>query len=579
MKRLIGWAAALLAFAALAVLAGTPTADLVVASNPARPAAVHANQLAPFNPIVNLSNSPRSSEDPAITADQFGNLYVIWNENFPATRGVNESVLFTQFRSAPSNQIVATATAVSDDAGFAVRPRIAVDRATLQLHAAWGRDAVFYATRPPGSGGVWNLNLFSSVDGSFPDLAVDQDGRATNRAGAVNLVYETVSPNAGHIEFQAFNANGTGVLPPQFIDGPSPGASTRPAIAIDGFGTTHVVWSDATLPDQTAIYYTFKLAGRSFQDQNVVNISNIRCAIASEPRIAADGTGRLHIVFSLAYPAQPFPGCEGVPPSYAEIMYITRPPGGSFSPPVNISHLPGNSDQPALAISPDNVPYVAFRESNSQSQGQIFLTYLRSDGTWAPPTPIENVGGMSAHPAIAFDNGGNLHVVWQNNALGQNAEILYTNTVPPPTPTPTPTSTATATPTPTPTPTPALAVSPTGLLFVFAPGETSPQRQTVTIANQTAGVLTWSATPSNVSWLTASPSGGTAQPGLPGTLAVDVDPTRLPGPGTTTAQIVVTAAGAGNSPQVVPVKVCVGPRSQCLPFRQDFAIVRRAASE
>ncbi len=102
---------------------------------------------------------------------------------------------------------------------------------------------------------------------------------------------------------------------------------------------------------------------------------------------------------------------------------------------------------------------------------------------------------------------------------------------------------------------PTIGVSPTSLsffMYVFRP--LPPPSQTLKITNLGGGTLTWTAT-SNRSWLKIGPKTGTA----PSTVTVSVDRAALPigingyRPSSLQASITVSAVGASNTPQKVPV--------------------------
>jgi RNA polymerase sigma factor (sigma-70 family) len=95
---------------------------------------------------------------------------------------------------------------------------------------------------------------------------------------------------------------------------------------------------------------------------------------------------------------------------------------------------------------------------------------------------------------------------------------------PKPSPQPTPTPSPTPTPTPTPTPcAPALAASPDPMLF----GSTSSRQALTVTATGCPGGVPFTVRLSD-GWLSARPRSGTLQPGVPLTLDVRVDRSRLP---------------------------------------------------
>jgi hypothetical protein len=99
-------------------------------------------------------------------------------------------------------------------------------------------------------------------------------------------------------------------------------------------------------------------------------------------------------------------------------------------------------------------------------------------------------------------------------------------------------------------PTPTIGLSPTSLLFAATQGSANPAAQTVNVTNLGSGTLTWSAS-DNASWLTLNPTSGTTTTETD-TISVSVNTSGLSA-GTLTANITITASGASNTPQTIPV--------------------------
>lgn len=100
-----------------------------------------------------------------------------------------------------------------------------------------------------------------------------------------------------------------------------------------------------------------------------------------------------------------------------------------------------------------------------------------------------------------------------------------------------------------------IGLTPTRLSFVYYFRQRlPPPSQVLTITNLAGGTLTWNGI-SSPSWLKIQPKSGTA----PGAIAVSVDPAALPigyngsRPGMLQGYITVSAIGASNTPQTVPV--------------------------
>jgi len=102
---------------------------------------------------------------------------------------------------------------------------------------------------------------------------------------------------------------------------------------------------------------------------------------------------------------------------------------------------------------------------------------------------------------------------------------------------------------------PVIGLSPTSLYFYAVQGGSNPANQTVGISNSGGGTLSWSAAvTSGVAWLSLS---GATSGGNSGTVTAVVNLGSLTG-GTYNGNIQVTAVGASNTPQNIPVTMTVG---------------------
>lgn len=111
----------------------------------------------------------------------------------------------------------------------------------------------------------------------------------------------------------------------------------------------------------------------------------------------------------------------------------------------------------------------------------------------------------------------------------------------------TPTSTP---PAPTPTPTPSIQLNPVSLSFSGTAGGVTPLAQTFNISNPSGGTLTWTLT-EPAAWLGLNMGSGTTTTEVDG-ISASVSISGLAA-GTYTTAITVSASGASNTPQIIPV--------------------------
>lgn len=112
------------------------------------------------------------------------------------------------------------------------------------------------------------------------------------------------------------------------------------------------------------------------------------------------------------------------------------------------------------------------------------------------------------------------------------------------------------------TPAPSISITPTALSFSGIEGGTSPAAQLISLKNPSGGTLTWSAN-SNAAWLGLSGVSGTTTTETD-SISANVNLTGL-AVGTYTGAITVSASGATNTPQVIPVSLTVSSAPTATP--------------
>ena len=110
--------------------------------------------------------------------------------------------------------------------------------------------------------------------------------------------------------------------------------------------------------------------------------------------------------------------------------------------------------------------------------------------------------------------------------------------------------------------TPSISLSPTALSFSGVAGGTAPAAQLINLRNPTGGTLSWSVS-TNAAWLRPTTTSGTTTTESD-SISAGVNLTGLAA-GAYTAAITVTASGAANTPQIIPVTLTVSPAPTASP--------------
>ena len=270
----------------------------------------------------NLTNA--RSVEPTIATDTSSRPHVAWQEEFPTPR--------IRYATNAAGSWVTT-TAVSS---YQYRTsQLEVD-ATGKAHVASARigtsPGVYYGT---DTGGAWSLARISNEPPLF------EVGLATDAAGKAHVVYaeyfradNTVLPNPG--VYYATNASGTWTR--TRIGNPGDGG----AIVVDGDGHAHVAFLGYDDGPGGTLYFGVQYATNasgSWVSQRVLTGG------FSEPTIALDPAGKVHIAATLYEPSQ------------YRIFYASNGTGSWSSSQLTSGNLDA---RPSIAIRPGGQPSVSY---------------------------------------------------------------------------------------------------------------------------------------------------------------------------------------------------------------------------
>ena len=252
------------------------------------------------------------------------------------------------------------------------------------------------------------------------------------RGGVVHIVWE--STNSGGVlstgsDFDIYHvAYSGGVFQPQQlvnvggnIDG---GADHNPAIAIDGLGRLHVVWSSesdigGTVGTDADIFYT-RYDGSAWSAPELVNASGTSDSVDDlAPRVAVDASGVVHVAWY-----------ELPSPIGGQIVYSRRIAGVWSAKeiptvPNATDWNPGSFD---LAVEPGGVAHLVWNSwadhDGAGSDSDIFWSQ-RVTGTWATAELVNDYGSLDSSPdetpRVAVAPDGEVYAVWAGSHDGGGA--------------------------------------------------------------------------------------------------------------------------------------------------------------
>lgn len=253
----------------------------------------------------------------------------------------------------------------------------------------------------------------SELSAWFPDVATDLTGQVhivwSAAPGDYDTVMYTTSPDS-----QEWSAPTDIAALPQTAGS----EATRPSILIDPQGIFHLTYR------YTTVYYSQARieSARTANSWLLPTIINRSGNVAYFSRMAEDGLGRLHLVFT-----------ENVPTAECSICYHvfyrqSDDNGHSWSAPIDISDLPTGAAKPQILIDRQDNIHVVWESGPGGSYGQVgdpirvMYTVSRDRGmTWAAPLEFATPSGKARNVAIGLDGEGKLLVAW----LGAPEDLVY----------------------------------------------------------------------------------------------------------------------------------------------------------
>jgi hypothetical protein len=303
-------------------------------------------------------------------------------------------------------------TILSNNTGDSTNPNVAVSGS--DMFVAW-EDT---------TGGNGEILLISSLDGqNFTTVrnVTQTAGDSLNPRLAVSgsnvyLLWEDTSNTGnGQIMFAKSSDRGATFTSARNLSNAT-GDSTNPNVAVSG-GNVYALWeqvntnttSDAT--NSEVMFAKSSDAGTTFTSARTLSNNP---GVSTNPNVAVSG-GNVYVAW------------EDDTAGGSEIILVRSTNNGvNFAPSRNISNSPGESSDPRIAISENNV-YVVWEDyslGNSTESEIMLIRSTNSGANFASAEDLSDSPGQSTDPRIAVSEG-NVYVVWEDASSEGNSEIEF----------------------------------------------------------------------------------------------------------------------------------------------------------
>jgi BNR repeat-like domain len=358
--------------------------------------------LAQWTPVRRITWTSDDSSVPKIAAYSSTDIQVIWEE------ATSDYMAVYYKKSLDGGDTWTTGKRITWGLRLFRIPDLAVD-SSGNPHVAWYEDAyghneIFYKKSPDG-GATWAATkrlTWGTSWSRYPDIVIDSSGNPEvvwqDEMSGNWEVYHRKSTDGGNswTAFQRLTWNA--------------GESENPAMALDPSNSPYLVWSDTT-PGPSKIFYKKSVdGGASWSTAKRISWTS---GNSVNPDIAADSSGRLHVVWSDSAPGN------------NEIYYAKSTDGGAtWTASQRITWTLGSSGRPVIVVDPSGHLHVVW-EDDTPGNNEIYYKKSTDGGvTWTASQRLTWNAGESRWPDIAADPDGNLHVVWFDDTPG-NREIFY----------------------------------------------------------------------------------------------------------------------------------------------------------
>jgi BNR repeat-like domain len=203
----------------------------------------------------------------------------------------------------------------------------------------------------------------------------------------------------------------------------TPGISTHSTIATEKTGAVDVIWSDNSEDVDNPDIFFARSIDQGSTWSKPMDISHTP-GISTEPALAVGPDNSIHVVWSDTSKGE----------KNKDIFYVSSKDGGrkwakdDLLPAIDISNTPGSSYEPVIAVGQEGAVHVAWVDTTpGETHPDIY--YVRSENDcWTKPIDISNSPRISSHPTLACDKG-KIFLAWSDNSRKETAPDIWLSIV------------------------------------------------------------------------------------------------------------------------------------------------------
>jgi hypothetical protein len=351
---------------------------------------------------INVSNNTSISSNPHI-ASSGSNVYVTWADS--TSLPLRPDIFFA----ASNNNGTSFATPINLSNNIrSFTPQIATSGSNVYVTWTDFSDIFIAVSNNNGTSFGTPINL-SDNTGSSDNPQI---------AAVGNNVYVTWSDSTpGNFDtfFAVSNNNGVSFATPINLSD-NTGNSDNPQIAAVG-NNVYITWIDGTSGGNADILFTVSNNnGTSFATPINLNNNTEGPSFQFPTQIATSGNN-VYVTWR--------DGTFG----NADILFVASNNNGvSFGTPINLSDNTGDSLDPQIAAIGSNV-YVTWRDETPGNFDTFFAVSNNNGTSFGTPINLSNNAGDSGNPQIAT-SGNNVYVTWADDTPGNDDIFLITNAQP-----------------------------------------------------------------------------------------------------------------------------------------------------